>query len=240
MRTLMESIFTENNFKLSRPDFLMNQDDFFASSTDPLHVGFFLVLFQTEEVDFKELKNLIHQYFSKLKRLPEGYDIAMDKNLSLVVCLKREALTTNEELNRKIFEIEEDPYHFRKLVLPYTLEEVADLKVNYIDENITTGLFKLINNKEKFLEFKKHPVELTAYNLTSRLFIKLPFLSFQGAEEHLVVLADILRSRFVELNLDSLRISSFNLMDELRNLKEEQLVERELIIAKWLKGDKNE
>lgn len=235
----MKDVFIESKFKVSNPSFLGDQVGFMAVSSESSKPGFFLVLFETESVDFGNLNELISQFFWDVKRLPEEYDRRMDKNFTLIICLKRAAFTYNETLNRKIFEIEEDPYHFRKLVLPYSDEEVRDFKENYTIHGVTDGLYRLLNDKSKFYEFKKYPVESTAYNLTSRLFIKLPFLQYRGLEEELEVLSDTIDERLDLLGFKSMRNSSLELIQSFSILTPTQTGEKTKLFDLWL-GELND
>ncbi|WP_126428105.1 ABC-three component system middle component 1 [Brevibacillus marinus] len=236
MKELLETIFAENRFHINYPPFLGDIHGFLASSADDTRMGFFLVLFEDETVNFDELDKRLHTYFVEIKRMEEGYDRRMDKNITLIISLKRRELSPNEVLNRKIFELEEDPYFFRKLVLPYTDAQVEVLKSHRNGRSITETLYSILNDKEQFLAFKKSPYEETAYHLTTLLFIKLPFLNFRSIGGKLEVLSDIITRRLSELGLESLRQSSLQLMQRLRELPGDSLVEKDKILNEWLEG----
>ncbi|MEO2257443.1 ABC-three component system middle component 1 [Paenibacillus amylolyticus] len=233
----LKDLFNEHEFSIVEPEFLEGQSGFMAVNLNPSRLGFFLVLFKNEDVDFVELNELINQYFMNLKRLPVGYDKRMDKNFTLIICLKRAAFTYNETLNRSIFEVEEDPYHFRKLVLPYAEVEVQEFNELYRAEGITRGLYNLLNDKDKFYDFKKHSAESTAYHLTTRLFIKLPFLHYQGKEEELENLGSLINSRLKQINLNSLRDSALNFIKTNENVSLEEEI---TLINMWLEELDNE
>ncbi|OME93493.1 hypothetical protein BK124_24585 [Paenibacillus amylolyticus] len=233
----MRDLFIENKFNIVEPEFLEGKPGFMAIKLDPSKLGFFLVLFENEDVNFEKFNELINQYFMDLKRLPIGYDRRMDKNFTLIICLNRAAFTYNETLNRSIFEVEEDPYHFRKLVLPYADVEVQEFNEFYRNNGITNGLYNLLNDKEKFYDFKKHPVESTAFHLTTRLFIKLPFLQYKGQEEELAILSITIDHRLKYLELYSLRNSALNLTKKLENISQE---EESILINEWLEETDNE
>ncbi|MBE7684118.1 hypothetical protein GUA98_27210 [Paenibacillus sp. P13VS] len=233
----LKDLFIEHKFNVVEPEFLEEKSGFMAVNLDSSKLGFFLVLFENEDVNFENLNELMNQYFVELKRLPTGYDRRMDKNSTLIICLKRAAFTYNEKLNRSIFEVEEDPYHFRKLVLPYADAELQEFNEHHRAKGITKGLYSLLNDKEKFYDFKKHPVESTAFHLTTRLFIKLPFLQYRGEEEELDNLSMRIDNRLKQLELYSVRNSALNLIQKLENCNDEE--ENELL-NEWLGEVNNE
>lgn len=100
-------------------------------------------------------------------------DKEVDKNSTLLICLKSELLPLESNIYRRILEIEEDPYYFRKLVLPYTLKQLE------LIEGIS-DFGKIIKNPLLFDEFKiackNKDLSESKYEIISQLYIKLPFL----------------------------------------------------------------
>jgi hypothetical protein len=232
MKQLIASIFKENEFQIIEPTFLQDREDFFAVSTNNDRVTYFIVLFKDETVVLEELKQEFDSYFRELKRLEEGYDRRIDKNVSLLLCLRRKGLPINDALNRLIFELEEDPYHFKKLVLPYTEIEVNALKTELAEGN---KLYEILNDRKEFYEFKKDPYQESKYNLVSKLFIKLPFLHFSNFNEDIERLTEIIENELTAKDVLKVRNETLQLIVE---INEEQLGEEEQFekVLSWAMG----
>lgn len=110
------------------------------------------------------------EYLNIIKKCIEDKEV--DKNSTLLICFRSETLPLNAEIYKLILKIEEDPYFFRKLVLPYTEEQIR-----YLDNPDEFG--NIIKNTNKFEEFKtsceKKNLTNSQYEIISQLYIKLPF-----------------------------------------------------------------
>ena len=90
MKEILRKIFTDNHFisvKLSNP--VQKRDlDFWACYKENA-INFYLVLLmEEEELAINSVINDVSTYFDAIKSLETGYDERMDKNLSMLVCLK--------------------------------------------------------------------------------------------------------------------------------------------------------
>ena len=94
-----------------------------------------------------------------------------DKNVSLLLCMNMDVL--NEELERKVLLLEEDPYCFKKLVLTYTDDDIMKFKENAVECGTWLYIQSVINQlKMKGInDFKDKDVLFVL-----RILIKLPFL----------------------------------------------------------------
>lgn len=160
----------------------------------------------------------VPRYFTTLRHyLGERFDASITKNISLLVCY-RQATTTN--VGASVFHIEEDPYDFKKYVLLYTQSQVDSLveKWSASEEPIVSFLNRLLYENGGFTEFKNQPMEETAYNLTMKFFIKLPFLKIEVKErplenlpavinEQLVDDLQILRDRILRIPVDKVTVN---------------------------------
>lgn len=243
MKGLLKSIFNENKFSLFYPEFLLDsskdkkednqaerdEKGFLARSKDEKRGTYFFVLFidyETDEKLIKFIKEDIYDYFAKIKSL-KYYESEMDKNLSLLLCLRVGNLNLAESTRRAIFEIEEDPFIFKKYVLTYTENQLNALmegmKSNSIRE-IAKYLNEKLNNKESFISFKNNTLNDTEYNLVTKMFIKIPFLSLRSIEgEKLEDLEKLINNELEEKRLTALanKILTISNLDE---LKEEDFI----------------
>jgi hypothetical protein len=90
----------------------------------------------------------------------------------LLICLKSETLPLQPQIYKEILKIEEDPYFFRKLVLPYTEEQIAFLD----NPDIFGDIIKDTNSFEEFkVACKNRDLTNSQYEIISQLYIKLPF-----------------------------------------------------------------
>lgn len=234
MEKLLSELFNRSNFNIIKPLFLKEQSGFLASSTEINKTNYFLVVFENEKnFKFDEVSERLHQYYSAMKTMDHGYDRRMDKNLTIIIALKRASLTINETLNRNIFELEENPYQFRSLVLVYGDVEVEQINQLRNEDDLLPFLYSLINNRDSFYDFKKYPFELTAYSLTTRLFIKLPFLNYNGLNEELSLLSNDIEERLNKLSLNDTRKSALSLQLSMNSptLSTEQ---KSLLLSQWL------
>ena len=126
MKEILRKIFTDNHFisvKLSNP--VQKRDlDFWACYKENA-INFYLVLLmEEEELAINSVINDVSTYFDAIKSLETGYDERMDKNLSMLVCLKVKDSAVSK-IYEDVFEIEEDPYFFNKYVLLYNVQNVS-------------------------------------------------------------------------------------------------------------------
>lgn len=207
---ILQKIFIENGFAVQH--FISMPTNIFALDT---HRGsYYLAVFVEENMLDSMSVELFNSYFDEVKELEEGYRPEMDKNLSLIVCVKRGELRPYTGLNKIIFDIEEDPYFFKKYVLTYTDSQVELLKANLGESSILEHLHRVLNDNNAFQEHKNDPLQSTEYNLVSKLFIKLPFLNLRKMDRELASLNE-------EIN-NSLTPPLLALRDELLKLKPEE------------------
>jgi hypothetical protein len=217
----MGNIFDENGFKISRPTFLTKETGFLASNLDEYKTTYFVVIFVEFPVDIDVFAERQVELFNHIKRLKEEYDRQMDKNMTLILCLKRENLLPDEKVNKLIFELEEDPFHFKKHVLNYTDKQVEKFK-NELDSIRTTDhMYKTVNNKQKFTQYKSNISDESSYNLVARLFIKLPFMKYIGAEKELENLSEEINRDLSESDLLEVRDHTIDMLKALSAISDE-------------------
>ena len=122
--------------------------------------------------NYKDLVIEIANYF----RENDIYVPDMDKNTSLIYCVKRDI--KSNKLDELKVKIEDDPFYFKKYVFAYSeaqSDEFKKLRKQHnwtINELIQTYIF----DTENFSKFKKNGDNEKIYKLVSELFIKIPII----------------------------------------------------------------
>ncbi|GGC89481.1 ABC-three component system middle component 1 [Vreelandella lutescens] len=145
------------------------------------------------------------------------------KNCTMLLCFEE------DKINRDtVLLIEEDQYNFKKNVISYYHEELADLK-KYMKELKIESLNgfvinRMINSDEgrSFLSFKdNHKQQRNYYSLILKVVLKLPFFSYAPKEQSLVNL-----DKEIESSLTSDQFSIYNqLLSEDVEWSEENILE---------------
>jgi hypothetical protein len=187
MLNKLESIFHNNDFET-----VFNKEELkVLKRNDNSKFEYFVI------IELNDLSNVLTEkqlaYFEILKK--NIADKEVDKNSTLLICFKKEYLPLQTDVYKKILEIEEDPYYFRKLVLPYTqqqLEKIKDIK----------NFNQIIEEPTKFEEFKRESASknLTGsiYEIVSQLYIKLPFFKLPVITETKNIVLDEYRNSLNE------------------------------------------
>lgn len=164
MLNKLNQIFQDNGFEV-----VNNNDNLkILKRNDNEKFEYFLLIQSTNIANILEEKQL--QYLKILKDTIRDKEV--DKNSTLLICFESEILPLNLEIYKEILKIEEDPYFFRKLVLPYTQEQVG-----FLENPDEFG--NIIKDMDKFEEFKdackNRDLTNSQYEIISQLYIKLPF-----------------------------------------------------------------
>lgn len=183
MKKILMSIFEESYFKVE--DFPNSQkfDAFYAISENKKKVNYYIVIFIDNLFDLEEGYNF-NDFYEDLKEFNNDKDHRIEKNLSMLICARRKTLEANEDVSRNIYQVEEDPYVFKKYVLTYT-----DQQEKYLYERCASihkplkFLYNILHDHDEFLSFKTNPYQESVYNLVSKIFIKLPFLNLKNLDK---------------------------------------------------------
>lgn len=120
--------------------------------------------------------------------------MGLEKNLSLLVIMEVDNWSHSKEISSLIYDIEEDPYNFKKYVLTYTREQYTLLQayIDLLEGDIIPGLNSVVNNSVVFSKFKNNEEteEVLIYDLVSKLFIKIPFLNLENNQQTMNKLYD--------------------------------------------------
>lgn len=139
------------------------------------HIFIVLQILESQLVaqdNHKDLVIEIANYF----RENDIYVPDMDKNTSLIYCVKRDI--NSDKLDELKVKIEDDPFYFKKYVFAYSeaqSDEFKKLRKQHnwtINELIQTYIF----DTENFSKFKKNGDNEKIYKLVSELLIKIPII----------------------------------------------------------------
>lgn len=216
MNKIIRQIFYDNGFSNMELETPLegNLVDFWVNNSK-YAVNYYLVLY-VDNIKEDFLSNEVPTYFNSIKKLENGYDEKMDKNLSMIVCVN----TTNSKtknITDKIFEIEEDPYFFKKYVITYNMDSYKQLEklLGGKEESSNSILNRTINDTNKFLAFKKNEENDTTvlYEICTKLMIKIPFLRLEKRLEKMEDLSAVINEELQQKEL-------FTFKDTLLNLDE--------------------
>ena len=197
----MKRILLENGFNIDE-NCSMDEKTFQANRLDGKGFDFLTVSFMSQDQMSEDiLTENIDRFYSTVAE-EKGAIVGLEKNLSLLIMLKVDTLDIPLAIQSLIFDIEEDPYTFKKYILTYTDEQESlftSLFNEYVSEQNdgTSFLNMILYDTEKFSTFKSRESNENTllYDLVSKMFIKLPYLSIKNQHKEMdLLLNDILRS----------------------------------------------
>lgn len=122
--------------------------------------------------NYKDLVIEIASYF----RENDVYIPDMDKNTSLIYCVKRDI--NSDKMDRLKVKIEDDPFYFKKYVFAYSESQADEFKklCKQRGQSASELIQIYIFNTEKFNKFKRNDVNEKIYRVVSELLIKIPII----------------------------------------------------------------
>ncbi len=144
-------------------------------------------------------------------------DRVFAKNCTMIICWPELAITS-----KQVFQLEEDRYNFKKNVISYSSEELADLKEKNIDFTLVQ-LNELVSQGDGayFQRFKEKSAELeNYYSLLLKIFIKIPFVTYLHDPKRLF---DLDSSLVANLSESELALYEFSLGID-KGLDDEELM----------------
>lgn len=206
MYQLIKSLFIEKGFRTleANEGFCITEIDtenYFLAINSIGRKEYYLVIF-IKNIDGLQLLELIRgdyirKCFNSIKIIDNLYEKEMDKNSSLIFCLESELINESdldidskqkyELLKKAIYEVEEDPYFFKKYILTYYKEQIDEITpeivgITLAGERVTDYLQTSLNDTGIFKRYKENPLSQRKYDLICKLFIKLPFLKLTNLE----------------------------------------------------------
>ncbi|MDF9611014.1 hypothetical protein P5763_02800 [Bacillus cereus] len=202
MKVFMKKILLENGFSIDE-SCLKDEQAFQADRLDGNGFDFLTVSFMNQDQMSEDTLMEYIERFQSAVYEEKGAIVGMDKNLSLLIVLKVDSLDLPPAIQSLIFDIEEDPYTFKKYILAYTGEQESLLISLFkeSDQNDVTSFFnKILYDTEKFSPFKNRETNENAlvYDLVSKIFIKLPYLSIKNQHKEMDVLLNDIILGFAE------------------------------------------
>lgn len=152
------------------------------------------------------------EIFVKVKGLIQ--EPTFDKNVNLLILNKVETLG---EVNfDNLLQIEDNPYHFKKSILYYTAEELANLNAKIGESDILPAIESLILKDQIF---EKHKTDFDANSFESllyRMVIKIPIIKIKITQTNNLKSLEEINKKSVGENLldEILEQDFFNLNDE--------------------------
>lgn len=216
MKNILKQILEEKDFTIDE-NCLKDESSFLAERTKHNKFDFLTVMFVSEiDANKEKIKEKIEEYFLTILEGRQNL-IGLEKNLSLLILLEVNSLEVSNEINSLIFDIEEDPYDFKKYVLVYTKDQVEILKrlKEESDSEITETINQILNDSMKFSRFKSNEdsEDKLIYDLVSKLFIKIPFLNMEYNQQ-------TINSLLREI-VGSIEVEDENIWESLMKLKED-------------------
>lgn len=152
-----------------------------------------------ENTNGKGIKTVIQELF-----VNNNINIAaqIDKNTSAIYPIKLKSLNNLDKYRNLIYSVEESPHYFRRFVLPYTDNQVNELKKiisNFPEKNIVNVLSEIANQEDAYYELAGHRNLDNAYELVIRLFSKIPFLQYNFVAQQKPMSVE----KRIELEMDS-------------------------------------
>ncbi|MCF3944852.1 ABC-three component system middle component 1 [Oceanobacillus alkalisoli] len=192
MIEIIRKIFIDSGFQIDNQIVRSNEyyQAFFSKRIRRDKFDFYLTMaIKEEKLELKQLERIFDDILDEILYTQEYPGV--DKNLSLLLVVERKVIQYTDEFNRKIYDFEEDPFHFKKYMLPFTIEQSNILKGKLnSEENIIKQLDTMITNKQLFSSFKEdrdigESANAKLYDLISKIYIKLPFLKLVVNKEEL-------------------------------------------------------
>lgn len=217
------SIFYLNRFKeyeINKEEFeYIDEIKFFTPTKDLKKHEYFIVM-NLKKPKEEELDSLLSEDFNKIYTEVVNsvyFNNYISKNTTAIIFIELEDLNSasnNSSLNKKILNIEESKYNFKKNIITYTEKQAKEFQeLLNIEHDIRASINKVIYDKDKFVEFKKDPNIDSIYNFTSKLQIKIPFLALKSEEKEIESLKENIDKQLKDLNYDKLINMIINIDD---------------------------
>lgn len=215
MLKLLKKIYEQDEFEIKENE--ENKENILFSEKEDQE--YYITVQYTENeferfYDSKKSNNLI-SFFEESKKSKAD----IQKNTSLIVCLKLANIQEiSPSLKNMIFSVEEDEYFFRKYVIIYTENSMKNIDLN---KNIKEQLHEIIKREDMMKQYQKNYYFSEEFFLVMQLFVKLPFLPFQGDTGQFIPVEDKIK-KIIKINdLDYMYDKVINFKEELKNEKSE-------------------
>jgi hypothetical protein len=174
----------------------------------------FLALFESETIiSPQELNDLVNKSAPEIFKL----DPAFERNTDLIILHQLDYRADFKMIESDVFNIEENPYYFKKYFLYYSEEELTLLDGHNVD-----SLTEVVTNVREFSEYRAKPLLPSLYSIAARIFIKAPFLKVPIKEGSLKPIKIYLDEALKEKN-------TYGFYEEIMNQKNNEKSSEEII-----------
>ncbi|MGL5480151.1 MAG: hypothetical protein ACRDCB_14015 [Clostridium sp.] len=230
------SIFYSNGFvdkEINKEGFeYIDEIKFFTPSKELKKQEYFIVM-NLKKPKEEELDILLDKGFNEIYTEVVNstyFNKYVSKNTTAIIFIELENLKSasdNSSLNKKILNIEESKYNFKKNIITYTEKQGEEFRELYSNkENVGHVINSIIYDKNKFVEFKKDPTLDSIYNLMSKLQMKIPFLALESEEKKMECLKENIDKQLKDSNYDKF----INIITNMDEREMERFIEESLII----------
>jgi hypothetical protein len=175
MISVLRNIFLSLDFNCEEFDFEGWSAILLTPDTKNQQKSFFIVI-DNEKADEACLTELLNGGALRLKdniRTRPSFESSFDKNTFLVICY-----SGSKPRSKVIWQLEEDPYVFKKCILKYSPLAVDSLLELLDDDFSIANLNRNIMNIEHFEGLKTRANINFGYELLTYLFMKIPVIIF--------------------------------------------------------------
>lgn len=192
MKDIIRLLFEDSNYAIKDIKWGERDSLTFMNNNDETYVIYFANL-------SKDLVDDVFNLCSEDIYNSDSLQRSNKSNLSIIIVPKiKDEILSDMEKNI-IFQIEENELFFKKFVLWYTEKELDNLKEICNNSFQHKSLEEQLLNYSMFASFKKDRMDQKGYNLLSRLFIKLPFLTLLNVEKY-----DKKLTELIDINLNKI------------------------------------
>lgn len=179
MINLMGSIF--NSYGYVRSDVFVNDSAVLYAKECDTPDEFFVVMDitrrTTSEIDplQAELHALLSYFFSITDGAEKNTNLVLLKNYEYKIDTRSQSV-----INRKISEVEENPYFFKKSLIIFNAEESSAIKRELVSPEsgqIKDALAFVMHDYTRFIRFRDQDNDVL-FRIVSKLYTKLPFLTY--------------------------------------------------------------
>lgn len=184
MIDLMGSIFTAYNYV--RSDLFVSDCAVLYTKNTDVPDEYFVVMDitrrPTAEIDplQAELHALLNNFFSLTEGAEKNTNLVLIKNYEYKFDARSQSV-----INRKISEVEENPYFFKKSLIIFNNEEQSALRKELVSLDslrIKEALAFVMHDYARFMNFRDYDNDVL-FRIISKLYTKLPFLTYSLSPE---------------------------------------------------------
>lgn len=154
LESFLKELFEELAYENASFSFVDKEDKLIDGSIlfkDTLKSNYYLLLFVDSVSELNVILKKQARYFFLLKEFFSDLR-EVDKNTSMIIFLR------TMEVNYESLLLEEDPFYFKKYILPYTSKQFESFSEEYTNQFMELGIKNVLNNiisdVDLFEEFK--------------------------------------------------------------------------------------